>query len=70
MSDLIFLSVTVTYISWSMILPCISDPFKWEVIILWIRVQSGTVNDPILFEGYCDLYFMATGQLFYPVFTK
>ena len=27
--------------------------------MLWIIVQSDTVNDLILFVGYCDLYFMA-----------
>ena len=26
---------------------------------LWILVQSGIVNDLILFVGHCDLYFMA-----------
>ena len=40
------------------ILPCISDCFKLEDIILWIVVQSDTVNDFILYVGHCDLYFM------------
>ena len=40
------------------ILLCIADSIKYEVIILWILVQSDTVNDFILFGGPCDLYFM------------
>ena len=40
------------------ILPCISDPIKWEGIIFWILVPSDTFNDLIPFVGHCDLYFM------------
>ena len=40
------------------ILPCISNSIKCEGIILWILVQSDTVNDLIPFVGHCDLYFM------------
>ena len=40
------------------ILPCISGSIKYEGIILWILVQSDTVNDLILFGGHYDLYFM------------
>ena len=40
------------------LLPCISDSIKYEDIILWILVQSDSVNDLILFGGHCDLYFM------------
>ena len=40
------------------ILPYISDPIKQEGMILWIHVQSDTVNDIILFAGHCDLYYM------------
>ena len=31
---------------------------KYEGTILWILVQSDSVNDLILFEDRCDLYFM------------
>ena len=41
-----------------LILPCISDSIKYEGTILWILVQSDTVNDLILFGGHFDLYFM------------
>ena len=41
------------------ILPFISDCIKLICTILWILVQSDTVNDPILFVGDCDLYFMS-----------
>ena len=40
-------------------LPCISDSIKYEGIILWILVHWDTVNDLILVEDHCDLYFMA-----------
>ena len=40
------------------ILPFICDRIKYEGIILWILVQSDSVNDVILFAGHCDLFFM------------
>ena len=48
------------------ILHCISHPIKQECIILWILVQSDTVNDFILFVGQCecDLYFMVHISLY------
>ena len=39
-----------------MILPCISYHIKKEGTILWILVQSDTVNDLILFIGDCDIF--------------
>ena len=34
-------------------------------IIIWILVQSYTVNDLILFGGHCDLYIMVQRFCFY-----
>ena len=39
------------------ILPYISDPIKQEGMVLWILVQSDTVNYLILFVGHGYLLF-------------
>ena len=47
----------MTYIAW------FSDfalylSVRYEGVIIWIIVQSDTVNDLILFAGHYDLYFI------------
>ena len=52
-SHLIFCRSLCSIFHGPVILPCNSD-----YILIWILVLSDTVNEPILFVGHCDLYFM------------